>query len=104
MKSIRQIFKNNLDLLDEPEVQELIEYTQELEGQVLDTKIEKQYDHQDVLLMMIRDIHKSCGDTIKEDELFQRFPNEVDPVDYKEAIINLRKYISNLCFDYKIEL
>ena len=58
MKSIRQIFKNNLDLLDEPEVQELIEYTQELEGQVLDTKIEKQYDHQDVLLMMIRDIHK----------------------------------------------
>jgi hypothetical protein len=54
--------------------------------------------------MMIRDIHKSCGDTIKEDELFQRFPNEVDPVDYKQAIINLRKYISNLCFDYKIGL
>lgn len=104
MKSIKQIFKNNPGLLDEPEVQELIEYTQELEGQLFDKVIDKKSDKQDVLLMMIRDIHKSCGDTIKEDELFQRFPNEVNPVDYKEAIINLQKYISNLCFDYKIEL
>jgi hypothetical protein len=30
MKSIGQIFRNNRDLLDEPEVQELVEYAQEL--------------------------------------------------------------------------
>ena len=30
MKNIKQLFRGNLDLLENPEVQELIEYTQEL--------------------------------------------------------------------------
>ena len=38
MKSISQIFRNNRDLLDTPEVQELAEYTRELEGLVMDKK------------------------------------------------------------------
>ena len=44
MKNIKQLFRGNLDLLEKPEVQELIEYTQELEGQVLERKIEDTYD------------------------------------------------------------
>ena len=40
MKSINQIFKGNKHLMDLDPVQELIEYTQELEGQVLERKVE----------------------------------------------------------------
>ena len=38
MKSISQIFKGNEHLMDLQPVEELIEYTQELEGQVLEKK------------------------------------------------------------------
>jgi hypothetical protein len=38
MKNITQIFKNNYHLMDIPQVEELIEYTQELEGMVLEDR------------------------------------------------------------------
>ena len=36
MKNINQIFKNNKHLMDHPEVQELIYYCVDLEGQVVE--------------------------------------------------------------------
>ena len=56
MKSIGQIFRNNRQLMDEPEVQELIEYCRELEGQVMDRKIDDNYDKEHVLRGMLKDI------------------------------------------------
>jgi len=64
MKSISQIFRNNRDLLDTPEVQELAEYTRELEGLVMGKNIEESYDKEDILLGIIRDIYSSCEDTL----------------------------------------
>ena len=65
MKSISQIFRNNRELLDTPEVQELAEYTRELEGLVMDKKIEDNYDKEDILLGIIRDIYSSCKENVK---------------------------------------
>lgn len=105
MKSIRQIFQHRKDLLDEPEVQELIDYTQELEGLVMDKKIEDNYDKETILLGIIRDIYSSCDDTLKQDELHQRFPNDTEPVgDYRDSLINLKRFISDMCRDNKINL
>ena len=105
MKSINQIFRNNRELLDVPEVQELAEYTRELEGLVMDKKIEDNYDKEDILLGIIRDIFTSCKDTLEQDELHQRFPSEVEPIaDYKESLVNLKRFISNMCREYKINL
>ena len=105
MKSINQIFRNNRELLDVPEVQELAEYTRELEGLVMDKKIEDNYDKEDILLGIIRDIFISCKDTLEQDELHQRFPSEVEPIaDYKESLVNLKRFISNMCREYKINL
>jgi hypothetical protein len=56
MKNIKQLFRGNLDLLEKPEVQELIEYTQELEGQLLERKIEDSYDKEHMLKSMLSDI------------------------------------------------
>ena len=105
MKSIRQIFQYRRDLLDEPEVRELIEYAQELEGLVLDKKIDEVHNKEHILLAMIRDIYSSCKDILKQDELHQRFPSEVEPIgDYKDSISNLTKYITDMCRDNKINL
>ena len=105
MKSISQIFRNNRELLDTPEVQELAEYTRELEGLVMDKKIEDNYDKEDILLGIIRDIYSSCKDTLEQDELHQRFPSEVEPIaDYKETIVNLKRFISHMCWENRINL
>ncbi len=103
MKSIGQIFRNNRDLLDNPEVQELIEYAQELEGLVMDKKIEDNYDKEHVLMSMLRDIVKGIDDTIKDDEESIRF-NEIPRVDYEQSVKNLRDYIRNMCFENRINL
>lgn len=105
MKSISQIFRTNRELLDEPEVQELAEYTRELEGLVMGRKIDDNYDKEDVLLGIIRDIYSSCKDTLEQDELHERFPNEVEPIkDYKESIVNLKRFISEMCRENRINL
>ena len=105
MKSISQIFRHNRDLMDEPEVQELIEYCRELEGQVMDRKIDDNYDKEDILLGIIRDIYSSCKDTLEQDELHERFPREVEPIgDYKESLVNLKRFISDMCRENRINL
>ena len=105
MKSIRQIFQFRKELLDEPEVQELVEYAQELEGLVMDKKIEDNYDKETILLGIIRDIYSSCNDTLKQDELHQRFPNDTEPIgDYKDSLINLKIFISDMCRENRINL
>ena len=105
MKSISQIFQTNRVLLDEPEVQELVEYTRDLEGLVMGQKIDDNYDKEDVLLGIIRDIYSSCKDTLEQDELHERFPREVEPIgDYKESLVNLKRFISDMCRDNRINL
>ena len=105
MKSIRQIFQFRKELLGEPEVQELVEYAQELEGLVMDKKIEDNYDKETILLGIIRDIYSSCNDTLKQDELHQRFPNDIESIgDYKDSIINLKRFISDMCRENRINL
>lgn len=103
MKSIGQIFRNNKQLMDEPEVQELIEYCRELEGQVMDRKIDDNYDKEHVLRGMLKDIRTGINDTLVEDEESMRF-NEIPRVDFKQAMLNLKKFISEMCYLNKIIL
>lgn len=100
MKSIGQIFKYNKSLMDEPEVEELIEYCRELEGQVMECNLTSNYNRENDLIQIIRDIHISCNELSKKEN--DRF--DEDEIDYKEAIINLNKFIIKLCDEYKIRL
>ena len=92
MKNINQIFKNNTHLMDEPEVIELIEYCQELEGEVLEKKIEDTYSKEEIYLQILKEIYDSCDKTLTDDQLSERF-KEIPRVDFKEAVINLKKYM-----------
>jgi hypothetical protein len=92
MKSVNQIFKNNKHLMDEPEIIELIEYCQELEGEVLEKKIEDTYSKEEIYLQILKEIYDSCDKTLTDDQLSERF-KETPRVDFKEAVINLKKYM-----------
>jgi hypothetical protein len=103
MKNVNQIFKNNKHLIEHPEVQELIDYCRELEGKLMEVEINKQYDKEDILINVIRDIKESCEQTINDNEESIRF-NETPRVDFEKSVVNLKKYIESINTLYKIGL
>ena len=103
MKSINQIFKDNIPLLDEPEVKELVEYCQELEGQVMENTQSEQFNLEDKLAEVVRDIYISVNQVIKNEEDAERF-KEIEHVDFKQCIKNLREFISKFSVDNNFRL
>jgi hypothetical protein len=95
MKNINQIFKNNKHLMDEVEVMELIDYCRELEGDVMEVKINKQYDKVEVLHNMVKEIYSSCRQLINDEEDSVRF-GETPRVDFEKSIVNLKEYIEDI--------
>ena len=89
--------------MDQPEVIELIEYCQELEGKFMEVEINKQYDKEDILINLIRDIYESCNVTMRDEEDSIRF-GETQRVDFKNTIGNLKKYIDSIDKLYKLGL
>jgi hypothetical protein len=103
MKNINQIFKNNKHLMDEPEVMELIEYCRELEGDVMEVEINRQYDKEEILHNVVKEIYSSCRQLIKDEEDSVRF-GETPRVDFEKSIINLKEYIEDINRTYKFGL
>ena len=103
MKNINQIFKNNKSLIDHPEVQNLIEYCVELEGQVLENKIDNTYNKEEIYLQILKDIYNSCCDTLTDNELAQRF-KEQPKINFEQSVINLKKYMEVVSKLYGIRL
>jgi hypothetical protein len=104
MKNIKQLFRRRPDLLEKPEVQELIGYTQELEGQVFEKKIEDNYDKEHMLKSMLQDILYSCRDFEKNNELAERYPKMYEKDDAETLVKNLKNYIMNMNNDNKLGL
>ena len=102
MKNITQIFQGNEHLMDLHPIEELIDYCRELEGQVLDRKIQDEYDKEKHYVQMFKEIYQSCNDTLKDDEIAERF-KETPRVDFKETISNLKKYMQEMCRLYKLD-
>lgn len=103
MKSIHQIFQGNEHLMDLNPVEELIEYTQELEGQVMERKIDDTYNKEEIYHQILKDIYESCDKTLKDDQLAERF-KETPRVDFKEAVVNLKKYMRSVSVLYRFTL
>ena len=98
MKNINQIFKGNEHLMDLNPVEELIEYTQELEGQVLERKIEATYDKEHMLKIMLSDILSSCREYEENKILEDRYPDLYEKVDADSLVKNLKDYILDMNF------
>lgn len=103
MKNINQIFKGNEHLMDLSPVEELVDYTRELEEKVLERKIEDTYDKEEIYLQILRDIYESCEKTLDDNILSERF-KETEPVDFKQSVMNLKKYMEVVSRLYGIRL
>jgi hypothetical protein len=93
MKNISQIFKSKTFLMDYPEVGELIEYCRELEGEVLEKKIEDTYDKEHMLKTMLSDILSSCREYEQNKILKDRYPELYNELDADSLVKNLMSYI-----------
>jgi hypothetical protein len=96
MKNIKQLFRRRPDLLEKPEVQELIEYTQELEGNVFEKKIEETYNKEHILKSMLSDILTSCREHEENKLLQDRYPELYEKVDADSLVKNLMDYIISM--------
>ena len=104
MRSISQIFKGNEHLMDLRPVEELIEYTQELEGQVFEKKIQDNYDKEHMLKSMLQDILNSCRDMEETNQLFERYPNMYEKGDAESLVKNLKTFILDMNYKNKLGL
>ena len=102
MKNLRDIFKNKLNLLDEPEVEELLDYCEQLQDEIVEFKFEKNKNKELVMLDMIREVMKGCNAIEKEQTEHERFG--YNPPNYQETISNLKTYILNRCHEERIWL
>lgn len=102
MKKPRDLFKNKDYLLDEPEVEELLEYCESLEDEIIEFKFEKNNNKELVMLDMIKEIIKGCNAIQKQEQEHLRF--DLEAPNYQESINNLKQYILDRCRDEKIWL
>ncbi len=102
MKSIRDLFKNKDFLLEEPEVEQLLDYCEKLEDDIVEFKFDKDKNKELVMLDMIREVIKGCNAIQKEQNEHERFG--YDAPNYLETISNLKKYILDRCRDERIWL
>lgn len=102
MKNKYDIFKNAQDLLDEPEVQNLMDYCEKLEDELVDLRFEIQNNKSLILLDMIKEVLNGCQALEKEQIEHERFG--YPPPDYIAGISGLKRYIINHCRENKIWL
>ena len=88
--------------MDEPEVQELVDYTRELEEMVFQRKIEDSYDKEHMLKTMLSDILTSCRDMEETNKMSERYPDMYEKSDAESLVKNLKNYIMDM--NYKNNL
>ena len=102
MKNKLEIFKKAQELLEEPEVQELLDYCERLEDELVDLKFEKEKSKELIMLDMIKEVIKGCNAIEKEQLEHERFGYEAP--NYQATISNLKSYILDICRINKIYL
>lgn len=93
MRNKLEIFKKAQELLDEPEVQELLDYCEQIEDELVDLKFDKEKS---------KEVIKGCNAIEKEQMEHERFGYEAP--NYQATISNLKRYILGQCRDNKIYL
>ncbi len=95
MKKPRDLFKKKEHLLDEPEVEQLIDYCEQLQDEIVEFKFQQNENKQLIMLDMLKEIVKGCTEVEKQQKEFLRFG--LEPPDFEEAISNLKKFLMVRC-------
>ena len=98
MKSINQILRQDPSLIDNPVVQELVEYTRELEGEIIEANQSTRFSFETKLSVLVNELYSDIGTLFESEEESKRF-NEIPTPDFREALVNLKKYFDNFSVD-----
>ncbi|HEA31176.1 MAG TPA: hypothetical protein ENH91_14485 [Leeuwenhoekiella sp.] len=103
MRTPHQIFQNDPELEKHPAVQELIAQFEDTRDALVDAEqhIEQKFTRLKHMEELVGQIRAGIRDELKKDEEAERF-RETERIDFKEAIINLERYISDYLRDYNI--
>ena len=84
-------------------IRELETTIDNLEDELNEARLASQYNKEQPLKDILLDIKSSCISTLQQDSdaSLNRY---MEPVDFKQCIINLKTYIENTCKDYNIYL
>ena len=82
--------------MDIPQVEELIEYTRELEGMVLENNINESSSKEHIYISMLQDILNSCIEMEESYQLHERFPDIYKKINSDTLIKNLKDYIIDM--------
>lgn len=94
-------FFENSESLNDKDVQRLIGYTRELEGEIQDREIQDKYTKEILLKEFLNEVLNSINDIQRQDMEYERW-NLGEKVDFRECILNLKKSIINFKEDNKI--
>ncbi|AGC76760.1 hypothetical protein LX97_01417 [Nonlabens dokdonensis] len=103
MKTVKEIFEDQQQLLSEPAVQVLIAEYETVCDDYIDLEQVTGMNKEEPLKELVRQILQSVNDEIKRDEDALRF-KETARVDFKSAVVNLKSYIYMYLKDYNIRL
>ena len=103
MKSINQIFKNDKSLLYNEAVRELVEYCQELEGEIYEIKQTKQFSFENKLTILVQEVYADIK-TFFNDEIEHKRFNEIPEPNWREGFVNLKKYFEDFSRDNNFNL
>lgn len=95
MKSIQEILNHDDELLSNEYVKNLIEYCRDLEGEIIENKQSNIFSKESPLSELAKDVYIGLKDIKEQESLNDRWPNDFDPVNYKESINNLKKYFDD---------
>ena len=69
MKNIRNLFKDKDFLLDEPEVEELLDYCEQLQDEIVEFNYQKNNNKELAMKDMLTEILKACTEAQKQQAL-----------------------------------
>ncbi len=91
MRSIYEIFKGNEHLMDLSPIENLIDYTQELEGQIFENDMLE--NKENIYKSMLQEILNSCQEFNEKKILEDRYPELYEKIDAETLVKNLLNYI-----------
>ena len=103
MKTPFEIFKNNPELLKNPSVKELASEYEKVCDTLIDLQQVSEMSKEKFLLILVREIRESISMELKRDMEAERF-GESERVNFKNAVENLKNYLSDYCRDHQIYL
>ena len=101
MKTPSEIVKNHPELLKESPVKELVTEYEKVRDALIDLKQVSKMSKEKYLLILVREIRESIAVELKQDLEAERF-GESERVNFKNAVKNLRNYITDYCRDHNI--